>query len=73
MRQQRSIELDDCRKSVQSMLLADRGMQEYEVCSVAVFIYAIARTVQGIRDNGALNPVPLIRMYLLEGLRGSTA
>ena len=66
----RGIELSPTRRSLQAMLLADRGLEQNEVCRIAVSVYALARTVQGLR-NSECAPNALLKLHLDEGLRRS--
>ena len=63
------IKLSSSRKCLQAMLVATQGLQDEEVRAIATSIYALAKTVHTIRANGQLDPHPLLKMHLQEGLR----
>jgi hypothetical protein len=58
-------------KSLQAMLLAEKDLEQDEVSAIAVAVYAIARTVQALRNNDCV-PAPLLKLHLQEGARGRT-
>jgi hypothetical protein len=62
--------LDSSRRSLQNMLLAERGLEDSEICLIAVGVYAIARTVQTLRGGDECAPEPVLRLHLKEGMRG---
>ena len=56
--------LNQNRRSLQAMLLAEKGLQEREVCAIAMSVYAVARTVMALRNDGNLQPTPLFETVL---------
>ncbi len=61
----RTIGLDERLKSLQTMLLAEKGLVKDDVVSTANAVYAIAKTVQALRsESSKLEPAPLLRLYL---------
>ena len=68
-----STQLDPCRKNRQAMLLAEKGLDEREISNIGVSIYAMARTVHACRGNEDCEPTAVLRLYLAEGIRGSSA
>ena len=62
--------LDSSRRTLQSMLLAEKGLDENEICLLAVGVYAIARTVQTLRECSC-SPEPVLRLHLQEGRRST--
>jgi hypothetical protein len=60
-------------RTKQAMLVAERGLEDYEKTRIAIAVYAVARTVQCMRANPTLqSPESILRMYIREGLRGSS-
>lgn len=68
----RGIDLSPGRRRLQAMLLADRGLEQDEICRIAVSVYAIARTVQGLRKSECTSAA-LFKLHLAEGLRSRRA
>ena len=64
------IQLNPSRRSVQGMLLAEKGLDETEMALIAVSVYAIARTVQALRARHDCEAAPLLKLYIEEGRRG---
>ena len=62
------VELNARRKTLQSMLLAEKGLDIHEIAAIAVGVYAIARTLHTVRRDGG-EAAPLMRLHLQEGLR----
>ena len=54
-------------RNLQTMLLARRGMHEEEIVNSAIAVYAIARTVHGVRQNPCSRCEALLRLYSSEG------
>ena len=66
--------LDPRHKSLQSMLLAEKGLSDEECMAIAIAGYAISRTIQCVKNHGSPCDADVIcRMFLVEGLRGSKA
>jgi hypothetical protein len=63
--QPQGIGLSFARRTRESMLLAERGLDESEVAKIARAVYAIARTVHCVRAHGRVsNPGYILRRFL---------
>ena len=61
--------LDESLKSLQAMLLAQKGLENTQKAMIAVAVYAIARTVQTMRTKKDIQkPEYLVGLFLNEGM-----
>jgi hypothetical protein len=66
--------LSPCRRNLQAMFLAEKGLAEREVAAIAVACYGIARTVHACKAAQCkVDALVVLRFFLREGMRGSKA
>ena len=66
--------LNRFRRTLKSMLLAEGTLTHTERMAIAIASYGISRTVHCLRSNPeVLQAVPILKLHLTEGLRGSKA